>query len=197
MITRGPAALALAAVLALSASADDPKLPDAKAFDRLVIDTLRTVHNKGADLYNEAKDFSGTYRVYQGALLTVRPLLAHRPDAQKLIDTGLEAAEKESDTPRKAFLLHETIEAVRKNLKTAGGAPKPVEPAAKKPDEPKKSEPTKKPDEPKPTDPPAKKPAEPKKMPDEPKKSEPAAKKPAEPTKPATVAPPPKEAKGK
>lgn len=147
MATKGLVALALVAALAVHVSADDPKLPDAKAFDKLVIDSLRSVHNKGADLYNEGKDFAGAYRVYQGALMTVQPLLAHRPEAQKLIDTGLEAAEKEADPARKAFLLHEAIEAVRKNLKAASAEPKKVEPPAKKPDEPKKVEPPAKPPE--------------------------------------------------
>jgi hypothetical protein len=123
---------------ARSAAADDPKLPDVKVFDKLVIDSLRDVHNKGADLYNTSKDFVGSYRVYQGALMAVRPLLAHRPEAQKLIDDGLTAAEKESDAARKAFLLHEAIEAVRKHLKTAIAAPKPADPPEK---EPKKPEP--------------------------------------------------------
>lgn len=152
MTTKGLAALALVAALAGNVSADDPKLPDAKAFDKLVIDSLRAVHNKGADLYNEGKDFAGAYRVYHGALMTVQPLLGHRPEAQKLIDTGLEAAEKEADPARKAFLLHEAIEAVRKNLKTVNAEPKKAtEPFAKKPDEPKKV-----------TEPPAKPPEEPK-----------------------------------
>jgi hypothetical protein len=55
--------------------------------------------------------------MYHGALLTVRPLIGHRPDAQKLIDAGLAAAEKETNAAQKAFRLHETIEAVRSNLK--------------------------------------------------------------------------------
>ncbi len=124
MTTRVLAALALAAMLGLNATApaaDDPKLPDVKAFDKLVIDSLRQVHNKGADLYNTAKDFPAAYRLYQGALETVKPLLAHRPEAQKLIETGLADADKETDTARKAFLLHQTIEAVRKQLKVANG----------------------------------------------------------------------------
>ena len=109
-----------------SIAAQEPKLPDVKAFDKLVVDTLREVHNKGADLYNMKKEFEGTYRMYHGALLTVRPLLGHRPDAQKLIDDGLAAAEKETNVAQKAFRLHEAIEGVRSNLK---GEP------AKKPDD--------------------------------------------------------------
>ena len=128
MLTKPLAALTLVGVLALGASAADPEWPDAKAFDKLVSDSLRAVHDRGADLYNESKDFTGTYRVYQGALLAVRPLLGHRPDAQKLIDLGFEAAEKETDPARKAFTLHETIEAVRKNLKKSAAPQKPDQP---------------------------------------------------------------------
>lgn len=220
-------ALALAGLLAAGAgraTADDPKLPDAKAFDKLVVDTLRDVHNKGADLYNTSKDFSGTYRMYQGALVAVRPLLGHRAEAQKLIDTGLLAAEKESDAARKAFVLHETIEAVRKDLKGAVEPKKPVDPPTKPVDPPKKPvdppvkpvDPPKKPVDPpvkpvdppkKPVDPPVKpvdppkKPVDPPVKPVDPPKKPPAPvdppKKPVDPPKPVAPAPKPADPKGK
>jgi hypothetical protein len=145
-MTRGLTALTLAVALGATTApaADDPKLPDAKAFDKLVVDSLREVHNKGADLYNTSKDFAGAYRMYQGALVAVRPLLAHRPEAQKIIDAGLAAAEKAPNQPdgspdfsRKAFLLHEAIEGVRKHLKDAIGGKKPED---KKGTEPKKDD---------------------------------------------------------
>jgi hypothetical protein len=112
-----PIAALLPLAFAASISAQEPKLPDVKSFDKLVVDTLRDVHNKGADLYNIKKDFEGTYRMYHGSLLTVRPLLGHHPDVQKLIDNALAAAEKEASVAQKAFRLHEAIEAVRSNLK--------------------------------------------------------------------------------
>ena len=139
MTGRVPAGLLLGLLAAGPLLADEPKLPDTKVFDKVVVDTLRDVHNKGADLYNTSKDFAGTYRMYQGALLTVRPLLAHRPAAQKLIDDGLDVAEKEPAVAHKAFKLHETIETVRSHLK---GEP------VKKPEDPKKPEDkTKKPED--------------------------------------------------
>ena len=188
-MTRTLIALALATALgalAPRAAADDPKLPDTKSFDALVRDALRDVHNKGADLYNTARDYPGAHRLYEGALLTVRPLLAHRPDAQKIIDAKLSEADKESDSARKAYLLHEAIEGVRKNLKAAIGE--------RKPDEQKKTEDKKKPDEPKKVVEPPKKveeskqPEDPKKAAEPPKKPEnppqkPDDKKPAEPKK--------------
>ncbi len=116
------------------AAADDPKLPDAKAFDKLVVDSLRDVHNAGADLYNMSKDFTGTYRMYQGALLTVRPLLAHRPAAQKIIDDGIAASDKETGVAQKAFKLHEAIEGVRSLLKGETVKKDEKKPEGKKPE---------------------------------------------------------------
>lgn len=131
---------ALALVLVASAGAQEPKLPDVRAFDKMVSDSLRDVHDKGATIYNDANDFAGAFRLYEGALAAVRPLLAHRPEAQKLIDTGFATADKVPDAEgkpnfaRKAFVLHETIEAVRKELKSGFSAPKPPE---KKPEDKK------------------------------------------------------------
>jgi hypothetical protein len=170
MTGRTLAGLLLALLTAASLAAQDPKLPDVATFDKLVVDALRDVHNRGADLYNTAKEFEGAFRMYQGGLVAVRPLLVHRPAAQKLIDDGLAAAEKETGPAQKAFKLHETIEAVRKHLKEAAAEPakKPDEPK-KKPDDAKKTEEPKKAEEPKKSDDPVKKPDEPKKA-EEPKK---------------------------
>lgn len=153
MPPRLPAALALALVLVLGvgAAAQEPKLPDARAFDKLVSDALRDVHDKGATIYNDANDFAGAFRMYEGALGVARPLLAHRPEVQKLIDTGFAAADKVPDVDgkpnfaRKAFVLHETIEAVRKELKAGLAAPKAPE---KKPEDKKPADVAKKPVEP-------------------------------------------------
>jgi hypothetical protein len=121
----------LFATLLLTASAGGAADPtsDTKAFDKAVTDSLRDVHNHGADLYNQASDYTGAFRVYEGALKAVRPLLGHHPAIQKTIDTGLAGATAEADPARKAFLLHETIEKVRAELKGGGGAAvKPAEP---------------------------------------------------------------------
>ncbi len=120
--------------LAPTAAADD------KAFDKQVVDSLRDVHNAGADLYNAAKDYPGAFHTYRGSLLAVRPLLAHRPAAQKLIADGLVAADAEADPARRAFVLHETIEKVRAYLKTAAAAE--VKPEPKPAPEPPKVTPT-------------------------------------------------------
>jgi len=133
MTRRPPAALLLALLVAGPLAAQEPKLPDAKAFDKLVVDALRDVHNRGADLYNTRKDYEAAFRMYQGGLVAVRPLLGHRPAAQKLIDDGLAAADKEPVPALKAFKLHEAIEGVRTYLKNPDAAKKTPDPKPKDP----------------------------------------------------------------
>lgn len=120
----GPAFLSLL-VLNLLAQAGPPASPlaDPATFDRLVIDTLRDVHNIGADLYNTSRDYDGAYRLYHGALLTIRPLLSHRPSVQQRIEAGLLEAEREPTAAHKAFRLHVVIEDVRSELKKTAASP--------------------------------------------------------------------------
>jgi hypothetical protein len=141
MTGRPLAALLLATLIAGPLLAQEPKLPDVAAFDKLVVDALRDVHNRGADLYNTKKEYDAAYRMYQGGLVAVKPLLGHRPAAQKLIDDGLAAAEKESVVAIRAFKLHEAIEDVRTYLKdpTAKKDTKPKDPKEKTDPKEKKS----------------------------------------------------------
>lgn len=147
----------LAAILLFTgtaALAADPAI-DTKQLDKSIAASLRDVHDRGADLYNQFKDYPGAYRLYEGGLLAVKPLLGHRTEVQKAIEDGLAAAGKEPDTARKAFLLHETIEKVRADLKAAAAPPK-IEPKPEPkpmpmpPVKPKEPEPMPKPKEPAP-----------------------------------------------
>jgi hypothetical protein len=131
-----------------AAAIDPPTAIDTKVIDRSIIAALRDIHDRGADLYNLSKDYSATYRLYEGSLLTAKPLLAHRPDVQKAIDDGLTAAGKEQDAARRAFVLHEVIEKVRADLKGPTPAPKPpVEPKPPIETKPKEPAPMPKPKE--------------------------------------------------
>jgi len=127
--------VALALLLASSAAFAADPAPDTKSLDKAIAASLRDVHDRGADLYNLSKDYAGAHRLYEGALLAVKPLLAHRADIQKSVDDSLAAATKETDAARKAFLLHEAIEKVRADLKGAAPTPK-VEPMPMKPKDP-------------------------------------------------------------
>lgn len=114
-----------------------PKAPTPTELDKIAIDVLKDVHNRGAELYNTG-DAAGCFRMYESALLTVRPFLAHRPAVQQTITAGLDEVAKTTDGVKlQAFRLHEVIEKVRAELK----------------DEVKKTEPKPKEPEPKPKDP--------------------------------------------
>jgi truncated hemoglobin YjbI len=107
----------LTAALAGAGRAQDDKggPPDRKMLDGTIYVSLRDVINRGADLYN-AGDWAGCYRLYEGALMAVRPLLDHRPGLQKAIETGLANAERDPAVFRRAFVLREVLNTVRNDV---------------------------------------------------------------------------------
>jgi hypothetical protein len=106
---------AFALGLATAASAQSP--PTFAELDKRAVDVLRDIHNRGAELYNRG-DPAGCYRMYEGALVTVRPFLAHQPAVLKTLDAGLAEVAKSPDGVKvQAFRLHELIEAIRSDLK--------------------------------------------------------------------------------
>lgn len=117
--------MSLLPLVLVLAWADPPATIELTALDRMVIDSLKDVHNRGAELYNDAKDYTACFRMYEGALRTVRPLLAHRPATQKTIDAGLAKLADDDTARERAFRLHEVIEKVRGELRDA---PKPAGP---------------------------------------------------------------------
>lgn len=86
--------LALLAVLliGLVAAAQGPAQPptgDDKAFEKSLDAGLRDVINRGADIFNNQGDYAGCFRLYEGTLLAIKPLLGNYPELQKLIEKGL------------------------------------------------------------------------------------------------------------
>lgn len=145
-------------VVTAAGAAQEPAAPKHGAGD--LNQALRDVINVGAKLFNDNADYVGCYRVYQGALLSVKPFLPG--EMQQKIDASIAKAEQMPLFSDRAFELRKTIDEVRAAAKQAGGglpnvpktktAEKKIEtkqPAEeKKPVEPKKVE-TKPPVEPK------------------------------------------------
>jgi hemoglobin len=102
---------------ALNAAPDQPGASplERKALDEQVYKTLREVINRGADLYNSG-DQNGCYRLYEGALIALQPLLDHRPEMQKAITTGIDDARRNADLSRRAFVLRDVIDKVRNDI---------------------------------------------------------------------------------
>jgi hypothetical protein len=108
---------AFGVLLADSGQAQDTKAAplDSKAIDTMTFTTLRDVINRGADLYNSG-DWAGCYRLYEGALMAIRPLLAHRATLQEDIQKGLRAAEAEPVLYNRAFVLRRVIDKIRTDI---------------------------------------------------------------------------------
>jgi hypothetical protein len=96
---------------------------DRAELDRKVAASLRDVIERGRHLYNGERDYTGCYRIFEGGLLAVMPLLDHRPELQKEIYAGLAQAERISVAWQQAFALRKVIDNVRSQLRTPVGPP--------------------------------------------------------------------------
>ncbi len=107
----------LTLVFLASASAQQPgaKSVAEGELDRIAIDVLKEMHNKGAELYN-AGEPSGCLKIYGTALLTVKPFLKHRPSIQKSIAAGIAEVEKAEGLKLQAFKMHELVEKIWADL---------------------------------------------------------------------------------
>lgn len=144
-----PLLLLPAAVAVAQPPAKPSAFPD---LNKLAVEVLRVQHDRGADLYN-AGDAAGAVKVYETALGTVSPFLAHHPAIQKAIADGMLDARKADGEKVRAFKLHELIEQVRADLRTET---KKLEDEAKKPTPVAPPVKPKDPPMPKPKDPPVK-----------------------------------------
>src|SRR5882672_5112758 len=125
VLRRGWAPLVAASLLVLALSSPfwaGGGAGDAKAVDRAIHSSLKDVINQGASLYNRG-DRYGCYRVYDGALRAVRPLLTDHADLQKLIDEALAGVEQLPSPGHRAFALRDVLDAVRGKLGGADQAP--------------------------------------------------------------------------
>lgn len=110
------------AVLAigLSSPARAAEEKSAGALDRQVLDRrlaakLRQIVGEGAQLYNDGYH-SACAHLFQGALMTVEPLLDHHPDAQRAIQKGLADAKKLKSADDRAWLFRDLLVTVRRTI---------------------------------------------------------------------------------
>jgi truncated hemoglobin YjbI len=95
---------------------------DETPLDRLELDKrlARIVHDaslRGANLW-EDKNFEGTYRLYEGTLRAVEPLLDHHPKLAEMAVQQLDEAEK-MDHIRGAVALRKALDAIQKETAKA------------------------------------------------------------------------------
>jgi len=73
--------------------------------------SLREVINRGAKIFNENGDHAGCYRLYEGALVALRPVL-EKP-LQQEIDRGLANTTRMASYSDKAFELRRVLDRIR------------------------------------------------------------------------------------
>jgi hemoglobin len=114
MMTAVLLALGLAG-FARAADEDKTAPLDRKVLDQRVHTTLRDIIDRGATLFN-SDDRAGCYRLYEGSLIMVQPLLDHRPHLQKAIDEGLARAKSLPTYYERAFALREVLDKIRDDI---------------------------------------------------------------------------------
>ncbi len=112
---RGRIILPLILLIGTVARADDSKAFDSRVVDRQLYESLKEIHNRGAELYNRG-DMLGCQRLFEGSLEVARTALHYRHEEQKLIREGMAKAGKIESVGDRAFALHDLIEEVRKRL---------------------------------------------------------------------------------
>jgi hemoglobin len=86
-----------------------------KALDESVYQNLRGLIDHGANLYNQG-DWNGCYRLWEGALTTLKPLLDHRPKLQEAIEKGVADARQDPALWHRAWVLRPVLDKIRADI---------------------------------------------------------------------------------
>jgi hemoglobin len=86
-----------------------------RSLDENIYQTLHGIINQGADMYNWG-DWNGCYRLWEGALMSVRPLFDHRPTLQPIIDKALADARQDPKVWHRAFVLRKALDKIRADI---------------------------------------------------------------------------------
>jgi hypothetical protein len=117
----GPRIVAAVLVVAVGAVAvaqpprEKRKTVDLRSLELKLDANLKDVINHGARVYNHG-DPAGCCRVYEGALLSVRPLLEERPRLLGHVLAALDHARSEPSCIHRAFLLRKALDQIRDTI---------------------------------------------------------------------------------
>jgi hypothetical protein len=84
-----------------------------KAFEKSIDETIRKIIDHGADIYNKQTDYNGCFRLYEGALMALKPVLTKYPDLQQMIDEGLAGAYLRVRVDERAHALRVVLGKIR------------------------------------------------------------------------------------
>jgi len=117
----GPRIVAAVLVVAVGAVAvaqpprEKRKTVDLRSLELKLDANLKDVINHGARVYNHG-DPAGCCRVYEGALLSLRPLLEERPRLLRHVQEALDHARSEPSCIHRAFLLRKALDEIRDTI---------------------------------------------------------------------------------
>ena len=116
-------ALSLVAVLGiwlwLPIGAEGQEPIKEKTFEQNLEAGLKVVINEGAAIYNNQGDWAGCFRLYEGAVRAVKPLLGKYPELQKSLDANLAEVNLLPRMPDRAHLLRKALNDIRFTLNPA------------------------------------------------------------------------------
>jgi hypothetical protein len=113
----GLALLTLTAVsIALSESLATGQGDASKTMEKNLDAGLREVINHGAAIFNNQGDYAGCYRLFEGALQTVKPLLGGYPELQKKVEVALSEANQQPSMHDRAHSLRKVLGEVRNTI---------------------------------------------------------------------------------
>jgi hemoglobin len=108
----------VALILALTASgfaADGP--PATRDLDSRIDQAIVRTINIGAPIYNQG-DAAGCYRLYQGSLIMIEPLLGHRPELAREVAKGLKDVELVPTYAQRATDLRRILDHILSAVRT-------------------------------------------------------------------------------
>jgi hemoglobin len=110
------ALLALGLTSAIVCADDKSQLPLERAeLDKRIVKVVFDATLFGTELYNNKNDTDGCFRIYQGALMVVQPLLDHRPKLAQLVKEKLDRSKLQS--PKEgAFALRLVLDEIMNEI---------------------------------------------------------------------------------
>jgi truncated hemoglobin YjbI len=131
MVGRSLRAIALLAALGAMARADDRPI-DRTEVDKRVVWSIYETALLGTDIFNQGKH-DECFRLYQGVLTGIQPLLDHRPQLKDSVKQKLDRA-KSLKGVEGAFLLREAMDEIQNQIAPPSGSDAKVEskPVSKK-----------------------------------------------------------------
>jgi len=134
MVRRVVGAAVLVLTIGAMSRADDRPLERVE-LDKRIVNSVYETTILGTDLFNKGKH-DDCYRLFQGALLGIQPLLDHRPDLMNYVKDRMEKAARMKPAEG-AFVLREALDAIQDDIAPSERPERKFEPKTETKTEPR------------------------------------------------------------